>query len=251
MTGWYYGKRAADFDFTHLASLRLSAYVLDPQDASGDFHKNEDIQKLVDTGADVYALVELDIVWERRPYFQQKWKHGQAIPPWLDREELKMWGDGLPVAFWDRNWHTVIGHHVDALLAQPYTGLFLDGAGATAECSERTNPEGDMLRFIEAVHERATRTLFDAKLIVGGPTQIVDHPNFTRVVDGIAYEDHYFFENAPDLMPHDMTELIKFKRHHGDVYIAEYNLTKENENHVKHECARQGFVLFCGDSDNR
>ncbi len=244
MTGWHFAFPEEDVDFSYLASLKLPVYVLDPQNSGDEFHTAEQVKSLTDSGADVYAHIELGIIREHRPYFQQKWKQGQSVPPWIKREDLKTWGESYDVAFWDRNWQTVIHHYVDQIFQAPYTGLYLDGSNASYLNPERSNPEADMLRFIEATYDRLSRHLIDRKVIVKDPGRMIDHPKMTNLTKGVATENLFFYDDKPNLLPDDLTGLIRYRKYHGEVFVTEHALSANNAAYAKHECERYGFSLF-------
>jgi cysteinyl-tRNA synthetase, unknown class len=156
----------------------------------------------------VVAYLSIGEAEDYRPYWQKSWdrngdgKPDQAAPSWLNAENPD-WEGNYKVKYWERGWQGIMLPEIDRIMAQGFDGLYLDIVDAFEFYEEvkgkyidhRANPETgrsfrqDMARWIGGIGQRARQTKKNAMIIPQNAAQLLEFPEYRRLVSGIGVED--------------------------------------------------------------
>lgn len=135
----------------------------------------------------VFAYLSIGEAESYRPYWKAKWRNNP--PDWL-RDENPDWPGNYKVHFWHFEWQEIILQ--EALTAQEngFDGLYLDLVDAY-EFFEPEIRDADerMVRWIAVIRNTLGPNF---KLIVQNAEDLVAHPDYINLIDGIAKEELFF-----------------------------------------------------------
>ena len=188
-------------------------YSRDGSDA-GRYHADE-IRGMVERGITVLAYLSVGEAEDYRYYWDEAWDADRdgtpdpGAPDWLGQANPD-WPGNYRVRYWDPSWQRIVLSYLEKVLAQGFSGVYLDTVDSFEYWSDPHNPEGEALPVDEAAHrmiafllriaryarERAPRFL----IVPQNAERILDfdvNGSLLTTVSGWGVEDLFYWGTEP------------------------------------------------------
>ncbi|MGY4706533.1 MJ1477/TM1410 family putative glycoside hydrolase [Candidatus Bipolaricaulota sp. J31] len=130
-------------------------YSRDGSDAGR--YRADEIGSLTRRGITVLAYLSIGEAEDYRYYWDGAWDVNRdgtpdpGAPQWLGRANPD-WPGNYRVRYWDPAWQGIVLSYLERILAQGFSGVYLDTVDSFEYWSDPHNPEGEALPVDEAAH---------------------------------------------------------------------------------------------------
>ncbi|MEZ6095449.1 MAG: endo alpha-1,4 polygalactosaminidase [Pirellulaceae bacterium] len=168
-------------------------------------------------GRKILAYLSLGEAEDYRSYWKSEWdadsdgSPDEAAPDFLC-DVNEDWEGNYRVKYWDAEWKEIVFAEVERIVEQGFDGVFLDRVDAYEEQeelesgdyeSDRINPETkqsfrkDMLDLVFSLGGRARSRRPEFLIVPQNGSQLLDDDNYLELIDAIALEELFFYEDEP------------------------------------------------------
>lgn len=144
---WAY--QLQDADPEQIAKSGFDLIVMDySKDGSEDGeYSPEEIQKIKDAGVIPIAYISIGEAEDYRFYWKEEWYTNP--PEWLGRGDQD-WEGNYAVKYWSDEWKAIIHAYLDRIIAQGFSGVYLDKVDEFEYWADQDNDEDEYLSEEEA-----------------------------------------------------------------------------------------------------
>ena len=254
ITSWVY--QLQDYPHGRLDMLARSPHslaVIDlARDASSDFFRRDEIERLHRSGKRVLAYFEIGSIEDFRPEYSRLRKDNRdlILNRWVD------WPQEYFVRYWEeRWWDQVVRPRVDQALRAGFDGAYLDTPLAYEEIDLALVPGLDrsalaraMVRLIQRISRYAKARQPHFWVFPQNSPELRNYPGYTTAIDGIGMEELFYLATdlpcTEDFCAENLQNARALRRAGKLVLAVDYAQRPRN---IKAACARyakEGFVGY-------
>ncbi|WP_291424977.1 MJ1477/TM1410 family putative glycoside hydrolase [Deinococcus sp.] len=178
--------------------------VVDPFDDSGQPWTSREVSTAAQ-GRWLVAYLSMGAAESYRPYWQQDWKVGP--PGWLLRADPD-WPGNYDVAYWDPGWQSIALAQLDQVMAQGFSGVYMDLIDGYQRNPGRPTARADMVNWVckVAAHARAKNPNF--VIIPQNASELIRDPGYAACADASGNEETFVYATNQPTEPERQTELL-------------------------------------------
>lgn len=190
-------------------------------------------------------------------YWNKEW--GVGNPNWIINRWTITSGTNTGsynVAYWHRDWQSLVLKTIDRIIVDGFDGVFLDQAdsywnpgfpgGASAENQSRTI---DLVCKIAAYARSKTKNQF--RIVTNGTVELISQRGYPNCWDGISAEQLWYFDNGKpqraSYRDYILGELPKVSRFGKKIFTFDFTRVPAEMDRIRKEASKRGFIPFFTD----
>jgi len=221
-------------------------------------YTREEIEGIKRAGVIPIAYISIGEAEDYRFYWNESWKENP--PAWLGPENPD-WEGNYAVKYWDEEWKEIVFRYLDKIIAQGFSGVYLDRVDVYWFWAESYNESWTYGRMVEFILEIANYTRSKAGqdfiIIPQNGEYLIEHPEILTTVSGWASEDVFYNGLEPSPWTTEKVPLLERVVNAGKpVFVVDYvdDGTRSEENLARildfiERARRAGFIPYAALED--
>ncbi len=196
---------------TNITSVNESGYEIIVMDYSYDGtddnkYTPSEITSMKDNGITPICYISIGEAESYRFYWDINWETNK--PLWLGNENPD-WDGNYKVKFWDDDWKTIVYSYLDEIIAQGFSGIYLDIIDAFEYWADNENGEdivldiqdsaSRMITFVEEIADYCRLQNNEFKIFPQNGENILTYDtdnSYENIISGIGIEDLWYDESS-------------------------------------------------------
>lgn len=216
LTSFLYQLQDADIEAIVASGFGLVVMDYSQDGSDEERYLPEEIARLTTHGIVALAYLSIGEAEDYRFYWDEAWDADHdgvpdpGAPAWLGRSNPD-WAGNYKVRYWDPAWQAIVLSYLDKIIAQGFSGVYLDIVDAFGYWSAPGNPEGEvlpeaeaarrMIGFVLRIASQARERVPDFLVVLQNAEWILDFDEDGKLlsaVSGWGVEDLFYNGTTPN-----------------------------------------------------
>ena len=231
-----------DIDLNKITNTYTPKFLVIDYSKDGSDEKKftyKEIQTIKNKNIIPLAYLSIGEAEDYRYYWKNKWY--TSPPNWLERENPN-WNGNYKVKYWDKSWKKIIFNYLDKIIAQGFSGVYLDIIDGYSYFSEKNysteKVASEMIKLVVEIAKYSRKKISNFLIVPQNGEEILkyDYNNeYLNTISGLGIEDLFYYKTTKKLKNYidsRLNYILKIKNSGKFILVTDYiyNPTLPNKN---------------------